>query len=194
MRRHLLLILAVLLPLGIMAGRPAKYTHVELRTTMGTIHLALYDATPIHRDNFRRLARSHAYDGIIFHRVIDHFMIQAGDPTSRDAAPGQLLGDNDIGDMLPAEIRPDIRHKRGSLAAAREGDDVNPERKSSGSQFYIALDRFSHLDGKYTVFGEVIDGLDVAERIEKVATDGNDRPIEDVRIISTKVHRRKVKL
>lgn len=171
-----------------------KFTHIELQTTMGNIHLALYNATPLHRQNFIRLVKAHEYDGLLFHRVIDRFMIQGGDPNSRNAAPGQLLGDGDAAKWIPAEIRPDIRHKRGSLAAAREGDNVNPERKSSGSQFYIALDRFSHLDGAYTVYGEVISGLDVAERIQKVATDKNNRPLEDVRIIRAKLYRKKVKL
>ena len=199
-----------------------KEDHVVLETTMGTIELKLYDATPLHRDNFRNLVREGAYDSLLFHRVIKDFMIQGGDPDSKNAAPGSLLGDGDKPYTVPAEFRLDegIFHRRGVLAAAREGDDVNPEQRSSAMQFYIVwgrvfdeagldqiqkrLDRRTggsvkltpemrevykttggtpHLDGQYTVFGEVVSGLDVVDAIQQVATDGNDRPLEDVRII-----------
>ena len=189
---------------------------------MGTIELKLYDATPLHRDNFRNLVREGAYDSLLFHRVIKDFMIQGGDPDSKNAAPGMLLGEGDKPYTVPAEFRLDegIFHRRGVLAAAREGDDVNPEQRSSAMQFYIVwgrvfdeagldqiqerLDRRTggrvkltpemrevykttggtpHLDGQYTVFGEVVSGLDVVDAIQQVATDDNDRPLEDVRII-----------
>ena len=199
-----------------------KEDHVVLETTMGTIELKLYDATPLHRDNFRNLVREGAYDSLLFHRVIKDFMIQGGDPDSKNAAPGMLLGEGDKPYTVPAEFRLDegIFHRRGVLAAAREGDDVNPEQRSSAMQFYIVwgrvfdeagldqiqerLDRRTggrvkltpemrevykttggtpHLDGQYTVFGEVVSGLDVVDTIQQVATDDNDRPLEDVRII-----------
>jgi peptidyl-prolyl cis-trans isomerase B (cyclophilin B) len=198
-----------------------KEDHVVLETTMGTIELKLYDATPLHRDNFRNLVREGAYDSLLFHRVIKDFMIQGGDPDSKNAAPGLLLGEGDKPYTVSAEFRLDegIFHRRGVLAAAREGDDVNPEKHSSAMQFYIVwgrvfdeagldqiqerLDRRTggsvkltpemrevyktiggtpHLDGQYTVFGEVVSGLDVVDAIQQVATDGNDRPLEDVRI------------
>lgn len=111
---------------------------VRFETTSGTFVVALYDDTPIHRDNFLRLVRSGFYDGILFHRVIEGFMVQAGDPDSRQARPGQRLGEKSEGETLPAEIRyPGHYHLRGALAAARLGDGINPERRSSGSQFYI---------------------------------------------------------
>ena len=199
-----------------------KEEHVVLETTMGNIELKLYDATPLHRDNFRNLVREGAYDSLLFHRVIKDFMIQGGDPDSKNAAPGMLLGEGDKPYTVPAEFKLDegIFHRRGVLAAAREGDDVNPEQRSSAIQFYIVwgrvfdeagldqiqerLDRRTggrvkltpemrevykttggtpHLDGQYTVFGEVVSGLDVVDAIQQVATDDNDRPLEDVRII-----------
>lgn len=199
-----------------------KEEHVVLETTMGNIELKLYDATPLHRDNFRNLVREGAYDSLLFHRVIKDFMIQGGDPDSKNAAPGMLLGEGDKPYTVPAEFKLDegIFHRRGVLAAAREGDDVNPEQRSSAMQFYIVwgrvfdesgldqiqerLDRRTggrvkltpemrevykttggtpHLDGQYTVFGEVVSGLDVVDAIQQVATDDNDRPLEDVRII-----------
>lgn len=162
-----------------------------MSTNKGDIVVRLYDETPIHRDNFKKLAKTQALDGTLFHRVIKGFMIQGGDPSSKGAAPGVLLGEDQVGEDLPAEIRyPEIFHKRGSLAAAREGDDVNPERKSSGSQFYIVWGKSSHLNGKYTVFGEVETGLDVVEEIQNVATDENDRPIEDVVLIEMKIQKK----
>lgn len=167
-----------------------RLKHVEIETTMGTIEVALYNTTPIHRDNFLKLAKQGFYDGLLFHRCVEGFVVQGGDPDSRNAAPGVLLGEGNAGYTLPAEIRPDIVHKVGSLAAARESDDVNPKRESSSSQFYIALGRYAHLDGKYTVYGEVTKGLEVAERMQHVKVDANSRPLEDVRIIRAKVLRR----
>lgn len=161
----------------------------KMKTTMGDISILLFpEAAPKAVENFTELSRQGYYDGIIFHRVIKDFMIQGGDPSSKGAKPGVLLGEDQVGEDLPAEIRyPEIFHKRGSLAAAREGDDVNPERKSSGSQFYIVWGKSSHLNGKYTVFGEVESGLDVVEEIQNVSTDENDRPLEDVVLLEMKL-------
>ena len=189
---------------------------VVLETTMGDIALKLYDETPLHRDNFRKLVSEGLYDSLLFHRVIKDFMIQGGDPDSKHAEPGVLLGEGDLDYRIPAEFCLDkgIWHRRGVLAAAREGDDVNPDKQSSAMQFYIVwgkvfddegLDAMEertghkiegkmredykttggtpHLDGNYTVFGEVVSGLDVVDKIQNVATDPNDRPLEDVRII-----------
>ena len=240
---------------------------VEIETTLGPVTVRLYGDTPRHRDNFLKLAKEGFYDGLLFHRVIKDFMVQAGDPTSRDAAPGRQLGAGDPNYTIEAEIDyPRHYHKYGALAAARTGDQVNPERRSSGSQFYIvtgqkygprniaqiehrladdarqqlwmklqkenhakimelrrsgdaqALEAFRqeriaeveakgqvpelpeqlktdyveiggtpHLDGQYTVFGEVINGMDTVEKIQNVSTDAHDRPEEDVKIISMKV-------
>lgn len=243
--KHLLLIMAAIVALGASAKKP-KGTTVEMLTTKGKIVLCLYDDTPLHRDNFIRLANSGFYDGLLFHRVIKDFMIQGGDPDSRNAAAGAHLGEGGPGYEIPAEIfastsnsgnttanshngqstRPTLLHfhKQGALAAARTGDEVNPERKSSGSQFYIVwgktftdaeLDKLDaylrrtsnnavsltpqmrkyyrtyggtpHLDGSYTVFGEVVKGLNVVDAIQNVQTDEANRPVEDVRIIKVVV-------
>ena len=240
---------------------------VDIRTSLGDIRVRLYDDTPKHRDNFLKLFREGFYDGVLFHRVIKDFMIQTGDPSSRTADSTAMLGAGDPGYTIEAEIAyPRHYHKRGALAAARTGDQVNPERRSSGSQFYIVTgekvaaarmaqmaenavmgkrqqyfrtlverdrekisaleasgDRDGlealrqsliaetenavkaeplpdnivndyttvggtpHLDGQYTVFGEVISGMDTVEKIENVATGRADRPLEDVRIISATI-------
>lgn len=248
--------------------RPVEQgTLVDIQTTMGPIKVLLYDDTPIHRDNFLKLANEGFYDGLLFHRVIKDFMVQTGDPKSRDAAPGEILGASDPGYTLEAEIKfPRHYNKYGALAAARTGDQVNPERRSSSSQFYIVTgNKFSegqlqvlerrmndtrlqsyfqglvrenmqkidslqkagdkeglealrqelikqteanvkpesmpeamradymtvggapHLDGAYTVFGEVIEGMDTVEKIQQASTDSHDRPTEDIKIISMKV-------
>lgn len=205
------------------ANKPTE-PQVLISTNKGDILIKLYNETPIHRDNFLKLAETGALDSTLFHRVIKDFMIQGGDPDSRGAAPGVMLGEGEIGEPLPAEfLYPQLFHKRGVIAAAREGDQVNPERKSSGSQFYIVwgkvfpndsildaryeqtkrmgtapiadevretyhtLGGTPHLDGIYTVFGEVVTGLEVVDAIQNVATDENDRPIEDVVVTSIKV-------
>lgn len=242
---------------------------VEIETTAGKIIVKLFGDTPRHQENFLKLVKEGTYDGTLFHRVIDHFMIQAGDPDSKTAKPGQRLGSGDVGYTVEAEIvYPRHFHHRGALAAARQGDQVNPTRASSGCQFYIVtgdsvneamLDRMAqnqvynqkeaefrrlaqekmdmirgmqlagdneglmklqnelieqveekfkdakaelpeelkakykevggapHLDGQYTVFGEVVEGMDVVEKIEKAQTDGSDRPVEDIRIVSMKI-------
>jgi peptidyl-prolyl cis-trans isomerase B (cyclophilin B) len=203
----------------------AQQREVLLETTAGNIRIALFDDTPLHRDNFIKLVESHVYDSLLFHRVIAGFMIQGGDPDSRHAEPGQELGEGDLGYTVEPEIRlPQHYHRRGAVAAAREGDDVNPERRSSASQFYIvwgktyssadldAIDKriadatsgqahltpemrntyrrtggTPHLDGQYTVFGEVTEGMDVVDRIQRADTDDNDRPIFDIRIVKATV-------
>ena len=114
---------------------------VEMVTSMGTMVIRLSDSTPMHRDNFLKLVKQHYYDSILFHRVINHFMIQAGDPESKRAEPGKPLGNGEPGYTIPAEFRPTIFHKKGVIAAARTGDDVNPKKASSGSQFYIVQGR-----------------------------------------------------
>ena len=203
-----------------------KRPEVLIETTMGNIRVALYNETPLHRDNFLKLIREyHYYDSLLFHRVISDFMIQAGDPYSKNAPKGAVLGDHSLDYTIPAEIRlPQIYHKRGALAAAREPDMVNPKRESSSSQFYIVYGRkhdqrglqrgrdnlrqlfgdsiqmtdemreayttvggTPHLDGGYTVFGEVLEGMDVVDRIQRVQRDANDRPLEDVRIIKATI-------
>lgn len=220
----LLTLLALLLPSAAQTAtvKPGERPEVLLETTMGNIRVQLYNETPVHRDNFLKLIREyHFYDSLLFHRVIPDFMIQAGDPYSKNAKKGEPLGDHSLDYNLPPEIRlPQIYHKRGALAAAREPDEVNPLRESSSSQFYIVYGKKQgekglqrgrdnlktlfgdsiqmtremeeqyttvggtpHLDGAYTVFGEVVDGMDVVDRIQRVERDENDRPLEDVRIL-----------
>lgn len=200
---------------------------IALVTNKGTIVLRLSNETPLHRDNFLKLVKSHYYDGVLFHRVINNFMVQAGDPDSKAAVAGKPLGNGGPKYVIPAELRPNLFHKKGVLAAAREGDDVNPARASSGSQFYIvqgkkftdgALDSLQtnrlkgfkipedqrevyktiggtpHLDRTYTVFGEVVSGLEVVDAIAATPTSkgkDRDRPLEDVVIISAKLVKRK---
>ena len=240
---------------------------VELKTTMGDVTVELFNDTPLHRDNFLKLVKDGYYDGVLFHRVINDFMVQTGDPNSKNAPAGASLGSGDPGYTVQAEIvYPKHYHKYGALAAARTGDAMNPERRSSGSQFYIVTgNKYSerqlenmdtkrintemqgyfqnlamnyrdsiqamqqrgdheglealrqelikqteaavhpekmsaqmmeeyvtkggtpHLDGAYTVFGQVLKGMDVVDKIQKTETDSSDRPLEDVKIISAKV-------
>lgn len=250
-----------------MAQTSENSTLVEMKTSLGDIEIELYNDTPLHRDNFLKLVKDGFYEGLLFHRVIDNFMVQAGDPDSKDAPAGKMLGAGNPGYTVEAEIDyPRHYHKYGALAAARTGDAMNPERRSSGSQFYIVtgnkynstqleamaqqqvmqkrqalfnklaseyadsirqmqtsgnqqgledlrmelINRVEkeiqtegmpeniaadyttiggtpHLDGQYTVFGEVVKGMDVVEKIQKAETDRNDRPLEDVKILSVKV-------
>ena len=271
MRRNIIVILTLLLTCGLSACKPGanrgenmeKETRLKIETTAGDIVVKLYNETPKHRDNFIKLAKEGVYDGTLFHRVIKDFMIQAGDPQSKSASKGKSLGAGDVGYTIPAEfVYPQYFHKRGALAAARQGDNVNPEKASSGCQFYIVTGkvynngslanmeeqinqmrlqsvfnalaqkhlkdiykmrragdedglmklqdeliaeaekemagkpRFQftpeqqqayttlggapHLDGEYTVFGEVVEGMDVVDGIQRVKTDRNDRPEENV--------------
>ncbi|MBN2663082.1 MAG: peptidylprolyl isomerase [Bacteroidales bacterium] len=191
---------------------------VLIKTTMGDMKIKLYNGTPYHRDNFIKLVNQGYYNGLLFHRVIEEFMIQGGDPDSKNASANAQLGSGGPGYTLPAEISPDYFHKKGALSAARTGDQGNPTRRSSGSQFYVVtgkvytdaeLDmieqrmftKFSDaqrqsyttvggtpfLDAQYTVFGEVIEGINVAVNISKVAKNAQDRPTQDVKIISMEV-------
>ena len=195
-----------------------KEVRVEMVTTEGRMVFVLFNDTPLHRDNFLKLVESHTYDSLLFHRVINRFMIQGGDPQSRHARPGQMLGDGTLGYTVPAEFRKEHIHRKGALCAARQGDNVNPKKESSASQFYIVqgqvwdnntLDmmekRFGrtfteeqrktytteggtpHLDGDYTVFGQLVEGMEVVDKIAAVKTGAADRPVEDVRILSVKV-------
>ena len=246
-----------------------KRTLVKLETTMGNITVALYNETPKHRDNFIKLVKEGVYDSTLFHRVIKQFMIQAGDPDSKNASDTAMLGSGDVGYTIPAEFNPKFFHKKGVLAAARQGDDVNPEKASSGCQFYIVTGRkftepqllgmenkineqheealfdslarqhmkeiykmrkagdnagllelqdtleaqareladkeekfrftpeqikaystvggAPHLDGSYTVFGEVTEGMEVVDNIEIAKTNRADRPIENIRILKANI-------
>ncbi len=269
-KRYLLFILILsFFSMSCNSKKALEDVKVKIETTKGPIVVKLYDETPAHRDNFIKLVKDGYYNGTLFHRVINQFMIQGGDGDSRDAKPGQQLGMGDPGYTIPAEfVYPRYFHKKGALAAARQGDDINPQKASSGSQFYIVTgsifpenqmkqleyqmqmqqeqiafntlvsqnrevimnmrrnrdqaglqalqeqliaqakqiaasnkvtftpeqrEAYStiggapHLDGAYTVFGEVVEGMDVVEKIEKVATDTHDRPQEDVKVISMKI-------
>ncbi|MES2847604.1 MAG: peptidylprolyl isomerase [Bacteroidota bacterium] len=187
-----------------------KFTRVKVSTDFGDIVLKLYNKTPLHRDNFIKLVNEHFYDSLLFHRVIANFMIQGGDPKSKNAQPGEMLGNGDVGYRIPAEFDSALVHKKGALCAARDG---NPEKASSGCQFYIVqgkpvsdaeLDNLSQrngfkytpaqrmtykmnggtpfLDNNYTVFGEVESGIEVVEKIAAVQKGTADRPLADVRM------------
>ena len=235
MKRNLIVLLTILV-CGLTACKPGqkkdgnmeKETKLKIETSAGDIIVKLYNETPKHRDNFIKLAEEGTYEGTLFHRVIKDFMIQAGDPESKNAPKGKMLGAGDVGYTVPAEfVYPKYFHKKGALSAARQGDNVNPKKESSGCQFYIVTGkvyndstllgmehqmtliaqaeaqvagepefRFTpeqvkayttvggtpHLDGEYTVFGEVVEGMDVVDKIQQVKTDRSDRPEEDVKI------------
>ena len=171
-----------------MERRLREEPEFEMVTSHGTMKLRLYSKTPLHRDNFVKLANEGYYDGLRFHRVIDGFMIQGGDPFSRDTAMINSWGTGGPNYTIPAEFVGEYHHKKGAIAAARKGDMANPKKSSSGSQFYIVQDEFgcSHLDGQYTVYGEVFDGIEVIDRIAATPTDHTNRPFDDVMIISVK--------
>ena len=159
----------------------------DIITNMGTIKVKLYSGTPKHRENFAKLAFSKYYDGIIFHRVINGFMIQGGDPLTKDiyAEPAKYgTGGPDY--TIPAEFVPEYTHKKGALAAARRGDAANPLKESSGSQFYIVQNESTcaQLDGNYTVFGQTVEGFDVIDKIAAVETNNRDCPVTPVKIIT----------
>ena len=222
MRQALFLLLLLLTTSSVMAQERAE---VLLETTEGNIRIALYNETPLHRDNFLKLVKMHVYDSLLFHRVIKDFMIQGGDLNSKYAKPGQPLGTGELDYTIEPEFRlPQLFHRRGVVAAAREPDEVNPEMRSGACQFYIVwgrqlndvaigriqqrLDTLTkgqvqltpemievyktqggtpHLDGQYTVFGEVLQGLDVVDKIQQSATDKRHRPFTDVRILRATV-------
>lgn len=191
---------------------------LEMETTAGTMTIKLYDATPKHRDNFIKLAETDFYKDLMFHRIIDGFMIQGGDPNSRGADENAQLGSGGPGYTIEAEFVDTLFHVKGALAAARTGGASNPQKRSSGSQFYIvqgrpmqinqlnflaqqkgigyddnALELYSNqggtpnLDQEYTVFGQVISGMDIIDKIAKIKTNSGNRPLEDVKILSVKV-------
>ena len=159
----------------------------DIITSMGVIKVKLYADTPKHRENFAKLALEKYYDGTLFHRVINGFMIQGGDPLTKDAANKPRFGTGGPDYTVPAEFVPEHVHKKGALAAARRGDAVNPYKESSGSQFYLVQGDARFLDGEYTVFGETIEGLDVIDKIAAVQTDGRDCPVQDVKIVTVKL-------
>jgi len=189
-------------------AKPPKNQYVRIKTTYGEVIIRLYNETPQHRDNFIKLAKKGFYNGTLFHRVIQDFMIQGGDPDSKNAKPGIELGNGDVGYTIPAEFRDSLFHKRGVLAAAR---DDNPKKASSGCQFYIVegkrltdaqidaqekrsghkvpewqrqyyrtIGGVPHLDGNYTVYGEVVAGIDMVDLVAAVKKDERDRPLVDV--------------
>lgn len=193
-------------------------TKVLIKTSEGDITIALYDNTPKHKENFIKLVNDGFYNGVLFHRIIQGFMIQTGDPESKGAPAGKMLGNGGPGYTIPAEFKPENYHKRGAVAAARQGDQVNPTKASSGSQFYIVdgkpfnsnlMAQISYqygksfteeqrkvyetiggapfLDGDYTVFGEVVEGMDVVDKIAAKPKDRYDRPTADVKILSTEI-------
>lgn len=161
----------------------------DIVTSLGTIKVKLYSKTPKHRANFEKLAISGFYDSLLFHRVIDGFMIQGGDPYTKDTTMVEKYGQGGPGYTIPAEFVPEYKHIKGALAAARRGDAANPAKESSGSQFYIVQDAgtCAQLDGEYTVFGQTVDGFNVIDKIASVARDYRDRPRTDVRILTIKV-------
>lgn len=190
-----------------------KTTMVIISTDLGEMKAVLYNETPLHKENFIKLAKEGYFDGCLFHRVIDGFMIQGGDPDSKTAKHGQMLGQGGPGYTIPAEFKQELIHKKGALAAARMADQVNPQKASSGSQFYIAqgksyteneLNMLSSrmgkafnkqqieayttvggvpfLDYEYTVFGEVVEGLEVIDKIAAVEKDRRDRPVQDIKM------------
>lgn len=159
----------------------------DIITNMGTIKVKLYSGTPKHRENFAKLAFSKYYDGIIFHRVINGFMIQGGDPLTKDVyADPAKYGTGGPDYTIPAEFVPEYTHKKGALAAARRGDAANPLKESSGSQFYIVQNESTcaQLDGNYTVFGQTVEGFDVIDKIAAVETNNRDCPMTPVKIIT----------
>lgn len=161
----------------------------DIITTLGTIRVKLYANTPKHRANFARLAFEGFYDGVLFHRVINGFMIQTGDPLSKDESQKASWGTGGPGYTVPAEIVPENKPLKGALAAARRGDRANPLRESSGSQFYVVQDAqtCAQLDGQYTVFGQTVEGFDVIDKIASVSTDERDRPLSPVKIVTVKL-------
>jgi peptidylprolyl isomerase/peptidyl-prolyl cis-trans isomerase B (cyclophilin B) len=211
-----------MLTVGTFAQKGEQDTYVIIETNMGKIKVKLFDDTPLHKENFLKNVAEHRYDSLLFHRVIKQFMIQAGDINSKNAPMSQHLGDGDLDYRIPKEIvYPKYFHKRGMLAAAREGDEENPEWASSATQFYIVTGKYftdmeldkmevergrkftpeeregyklqggaPHLDGKYTIFGEVVDGIKVVEKIQVVPTNDDDRPLKNVMIKTMKISKK----
>lgn len=219
--KKLLCILLAFTCINAYAAKP-KHKYVRISTDLGVCIVMLYNETPLHSANFLKLSKAHFYDGTLFHRVIRNFMIQGGDPDSRHPTPGVPLGEGDVGYTIPAEFRDSLFHKKGALAAAR---DNNPEKASSGCQFYIVQGKTfteeqlalleekrlkfklpeyqrevyktiggaPHLDHNYTVFGEVVKGIELVDKIAALLTDPNDRPNHDVKMKITILKRRQAK-
>lgn len=220
--KNLFLILLTFFTVSSFAAKP-EHTYIKIQTNYGTAYVKLYNETPKHRDNFIKLAKEGTLDSTLFHRVIQEFMIQGGDVTSKTAKPGEQLGSGDMGYTIPAEFLPNLFHKRGVLSAAR---DNNPAKASSGSQFYIVqgkkytdieLDGIEKnrlenrkftpeqkdiyktiggapfLDGSYTVFGEVVLGMQMIDNICTVKVDRNDRPLTDVKMTVSVVEKKELK-
>jgi len=216
MKSKILIIIALTFVLA--SCYSTKETIVKIKTDYGDMSFRLYNQTPQHRDNFIKLAKNHTFDSLLFHRVIKDFMIQGGDINSKHAKPGVMLGNGDLGYTVPAEFDSTLFHGKGALAAARLGDQQNPKKASSATQFYIAqgksfsddqLDMMErgmkrkfpikareiyktlggtpHLDGSYTVFGQLIEGMNVLDSISKVKVDPNDRPLKDLHIKSVQI-------
>lgn len=211
------IILYILLILGFVKPvlSQTQYPKVVFETNLGNMVFMLYDETPLHSENFTKLVNEGYYNNQLFHRVIKNFMIQAGDPNSKNAKPQERLGNGGPSYTIPAEFVPAYYHKRGALAAARMPDQMNPNKESSGSQFYVVQGRVftipelnamvqkgmhipftdkqleeytsiggsPHLDYAYTVFGELVEGFDVLDKIADMPVDSNNRPVTDVRII-----------
>jgi cyclophilin family peptidyl-prolyl cis-trans isomerase len=219
--KKILSFLLILVTATAFAAKPTR-SYVRISTSKGECIILLYNETPKHRDNFLKLAKEKFYDGTLFHRVIQNFMIQGGDPDSKNAKPGALLGEGDLSYRIDAEFRPDLYHKKGALAAAR---DDNPEKQSSATQFYLVqgkvftdelLDRMEkerlyrkippegrelyktvggspHLDQSYTVYGEIVKGIEMVDAIAGVEKDTNDRPMDDIKMQVTILKKKEVK-
>ncbi|MCF6352771.1 MAG: peptidylprolyl isomerase [Cyclobacteriaceae bacterium] len=168
---------------------------ITIHTDFGDITLLLSDKTPKHKANFLKLAKEGFYDGVTFHRIIDNFMIQGGDPNTKDDDPTND-GLGDPGYTIPSEFVEELTHNKGVIAAARESDRVNPNKASSGSQFYIVENKkgYHSLDGNYTVFGEVIKGFEVVEKIAEQKKDNRNKPLEEIKMTITvkKMSRKKI--
>lgn len=222
--KKILLFLCAFSVLTAFAAKP-KNQYVRIKTEYGECIVKLYNQTPLHRDNFLKLIKKGYYDGVLFHRVIKDFMIQGGDPDSKNAKPDSLLGEGGPKYTIPAEFNDSLFHKKGVLAAAREGDDVNPLKASSGSQFYLVQGKVftdaqlnsveekrlkfkipewqrevyktiggtPHLDRNYTVYGEIVVGLDMVDKIAVLPTDKNNRPKQDVKMEITILKKREAK-
>ncbi|RSK51336.1 peptidylprolyl isomerase [Hymenobacter rigui] len=191
------LILSVVVSVAQAAKKPRKSRKdeiVTISTAQGDIRLILFDVTPLHKANFLKLAQSGFYNGTTFHRIIPGFMIQGGDPNSKDADPNNDGAGQTDEKMIPAEIRPGLTHKRGAVAAARTPDFINPQRMSSASQFYIVQNPLGtpHLDGQYTVFGQVISGQEVVDKIAQQPAAERNRPVTDIKM-TVKVEKLKKK-
>jgi cyclophilin family peptidyl-prolyl cis-trans isomerase len=174
-------ILLTIISVGFLSSCSEKEAVVTIKTEFGDIVLILFNETPEHKSNFIKLANDKFYDGTTFHRVMDGFMIQGGDPNSKDDDVNND-GIGGPGYTLPAEINGELTHNKGTLAAARQPDHINPEKASSGSQFYIVEGQAPHLNGLYTIFGETISGFDVVEKIAEQPKDGRNRPFSDIKM------------